>query len=239
MSALEGTTTLPVLGKAKKSYVAVGVALVLGIAGWAWYRRADLAGDDTAVSPYADTRTGSELPTDEYVNPAPSSSADSSTTGEKAPTTDPEWAARVIEKLSWYEPGYVSAVVGKYLAKQPITAEEQGVIREAWAQVGRPPGGQSIVVGTTPTAAAALVAPTGARTTVIGPTSARLDWGNVPGATGYRVGLNGAYRETTYLSEIALTGLKKSTKYTVQIQGRNAGSTYGPAATVTFTTHAK
>jgi hypothetical protein len=157
VSALEGTTTLPVVGTTKRSYVAVGVALVAGIAGWAWYKRVN--GSDTSGDPasyYADTRTGSEVPNDAYVNPAPNADGQSGTGigGDSvfhAPNTDPEWAQATVDKLSWYEPGYVSATVGKYLARQPLTADEQTLIREAWAQLGHPPGNQPILASATGT----------------------------------------------------------------------------------------
>jgi hypothetical protein len=157
VSALDGTTTLPGVGTVKKGYVAVGVALTAGIVGYAWYRRtqgADATGGD--LSYFADTRTGSELPTDTYTNPAPNADGVSGTGigGDSvwhAPNTDPEWSQAAIEALSWYEPGFVSAIVGKYLSRQPLSAQEANVVREAWAQIGHPPGNQLIVTSSTGT----------------------------------------------------------------------------------------
>lgn len=226
---LEGTTTLPVVGTTKKSYVAVGVAAVAGLAGWAWYRRAnggDAAGGDTSY--YADTRTGSELPTDKYVNPAPNADGQSGTGigGDSvfhAPNTDPEWAQAAIEALSWYEPGYVSGIVGKYLGHQPLTAEEAGVVREAWAQIGRPPGNQTIVTATTggtgtTVPPAAQIKIVDLHVTYLAQTNIKVDWATIGRPDYYRVFVNGAQRVTTSTSAASLGGLAKGTTYTIGVQ---------------------
>jgi hypothetical protein len=154
MAGLEGTVDVPVIGKAKKSYVAVGVAAIVGVAGFAWYRR--VQGDQAAAAPgyYADTRTGSELPTDDYTNPGSNEDGQSGTgiggdSGWRAPTTNEAWAQQVLDRLTWYEPSAVSAAIGKYLTRQQVTADEATMIREAWAQVGRPPVDQPLLTSTT------------------------------------------------------------------------------------------
>lgn len=157
MSALEGTTELPGVGKVKKGYVVAGGALVVGIVGYAWWARSR-SSEEAAPDFYADTRTGSELPGDGYTNPGGIDTGGDQDDGERAPRTDEEWAARVLEKLTWYEPGYVSGIIARYLANQIVTATEANVIREAWAQVGKPPGGQQI--RTSPTGPTTPVTPT-------------------------------------------------------------------------------
>jgi hypothetical protein len=246
VSALEGNTTLPVVGTTKKSYVAVAVALTAGIVGWAWYKRvngSDAAGGDTSY--YADTRTGSELPTDAYTNPAPNADGQSGTGigGDSvfhAPNTDPEWAQAAIEALSWYEPGFVSGIVGKYLGHQPLTTTEAAVIREAWAQIGRPPGNQTIVTATTggtgnvvPPAAQLKIV--NLRVTSLSQTGVKLDWSATGRPTQYRVYVDGALRLTTTSTAASLGHLARSRTYVIGVQPV-LNNTSGPVTTIRATT---
>jgi hypothetical protein len=143
----EATVTVPAVGKVKKEYVWAGVAVIGGVFVFALWKRRTAATEEVTDF-YADTRTGSDLPTDEYTSPGSIDTDDEG--GFQGPKTDVEWAQRVTETLTWYEPGYTSRVVGKYLAGEPLDFEEQTLIREAWAQVGKPPGNQRIVTPTTP-----------------------------------------------------------------------------------------
>lgn len=139
---------VPAVGKVKQSYVLIGGGLVAGLVGVAWWKRAH-APTASVTDPYADTRTGSNLPVDTAPNSGHITPTGPSSTGWQAPATDPEWAQQVVSTLSWYEQGYVSATVGKYLAGQLLTPDEATLIREAWAQVGKPPGGQHIITSVT------------------------------------------------------------------------------------------
>lgn len=250
MSGLEGTTTLPVVGTTKKSYVAVGVVLVAGIVGWAYYRRtvgAAAAADGADGGLYADTRTGSELPTDQYTNPAPGASgAGDDSSAWSAPKTDPEWAQRAIDALSWYEPGFVSATVGKYLARQPLTtSDEQSVIREAWAQIGRPPGNQPII--TAPTSGPGTTVPSGTHAGaldikivqlhVVGTTrtSVTLDWSTVGRPDFYRIYVNGVQKVSRAISAGTVGGLKAGTAYSFGIAPVKS-NVVGPMVSISATT---
>jgi hypothetical protein len=242
------TTTVPVVGKVKTTYVYVGAALVAGIAGYAWWRRsqADPAVDSTDGGLYADTRTGSALPTDAYANPAPNADGQSGTGigGDStfhAPSTDPEWASAVIDKLSWYEPGYVSATVGKYLARQPTTPDEQTLIREAWAQLGHPPGNQPLVSAPVPATPTAVPAPTGLRVTHVGSTWAQVDWNDVAGAKGYDISVSGGklsgHKGNSLTSSYTIGILAPGQRYTVSVRAvAKANNSMGPAATAAITT---
>lgn len=252
MTALEGSTTLPVVGSTKKSYVAVGVALVGGVVAWAYYKR--MQGADTtggATSYYADTRTGADTGSDAYANPAPSTPTGAGAPSDsfKAPSTDPEWAQAALNTLNWYEPSYVSQTVGKYLSRQPLTSDEQTLIREAWAQLGHPPGNQTIITaststGTTPAPAPAPAGPAqpaaasiqivGIKATT-GTTDVRLDWGAVGRPDSYRVFVNGALKVQPVISAAHVTGLKRATTYTIGIAPVR-DRTQGPTVTTRITT---
>jgi hypothetical protein len=246
---LQGTTTLPGVGKVKTGYVLIGGALVAGIAGYAWWKHQQAAADPTVDSAdgglYADTRTGSELPTDGYTNPAPNADGVSGTDigGDSvfhAPNTDQEWAQQAIERLSWYEPSYVSAITGKYLARQPLTATEADVIREAWAQIGHPPSNQLIITASTgtgtttpPATTPTMKAPTGLRATKVSSTAVDLDWTPVSGAKGYKILVNGNQNGNAVLySAGAARYLKSNTSYTIGVAGIFAGDKVGPVASI-------
>lgn len=246
------TTTLPAVGKVKTAYVYAGFALVAGIAGYAWWRRSQDTGPSVADPTYVDTRTGSDLPSSGYVNPAPDNADGQSGTGIggdsvwKAPNTDQEWAQQAIERLTWYEPGYVSSVTGKYLARQPIDSTEANVVREAWAQIGQPPGRQPIVpkstgTGVTPTpkpTTPTMKAPTGLKASRVDRTGVRLDWAPLTGVKGYALYQNGKRLESVVYSGTYVSGLKSNTKYTFRVYGIYGSSNkLGPgSATITVRT---
>jgi hypothetical protein len=217
---------VPAVGKVKKQYAIAGVVAVAGIVGFAWYRRSRTPADPAASDPYADTRTGSELPTDKYTNPAPNGSGDSGS-GWKAPTTDVEWAQAVVEKLSWYENGFVSATVGKYLARQVLTTDEQTLIREAWAQVGHPPGNQPIVTQTTtppppPVTGAELGAAPVVKAIQAKRTSVVFGWTPVANATAYKAtrGPGPPYAQFSLpdlRTSMEWMGLKPNTSYSFSV----------------------
>lgn len=235
---LEGTATVPVVGKVKKAYVAVALAGTAGIVGFAWWRRSQTA-SDTAPDYYADTRTGSELPTDDYTNPGGVDTSQDDDGTWKAPKSDVEWSQAVVEKLSWFEPGYVSRTVGKYLAGSMLTADEADLIREAWAQVGKPPGNQRIVTSPTPTTPTpgtpgpkpppGPVARTAApklhhvqRTSV----SLTLLWDPVSGAKSYTAYCNGGGQRRTKTGIVGTSytfaGLKPGTQHSVSVASVNS-----------------
>jgi len=144
------TINLPQIGQVKKTYVYLGVAAVAGLVGYAWYRRnqgGPAAPSDQQVDPLTGLppATEDQLPTG-YVNPRPVQSVIDDTTGG-APRNNQEWSAQVTELLGnlGYEPGHVAAVLGKFLAHLPLTADEGQLIQTAWAYAGRPPEGPSTI----------------------------------------------------------------------------------------------
>lgn len=135
---------LPGIGRVNRQWVVAGGAVVITIVGVAWWR----SRSSGQVEVVPDSTTGSDTGSNEYSNPNPVYS-DSGTSALLAPTTDAEWAQRVTDKLTWFEPGYLSAILGKYLARQTLTTAEAEVVRTAWAYLGHPPGNQQILPVTT------------------------------------------------------------------------------------------
>lgn len=239
---LSGTVDIPVIGRMPKTYVALGLAVSAGIVGLAWYRHrtADDSGDASPGDYYADLRTGSAGKDEGYVNPGGIDTGDDEDDGDRAPRTNQEWSARVLDKLSWYEQGYVSRVISAYLARLEVTSEEANVIREAWAQVGRPPEGDIPIriKGTpvTPPPESPAAAPAAPRLHHVRRTSTslRLEWYGVSGAKTYVAYCNGAGKNlvksgitgTTH----TFTGLRPGTTYHVSVAsvtaaGRRSGGT--------------
>lgn len=251
---LSGSVDLPLIGKQPKSNVALGLAVVGGVLVYAWWKYRSGAGggsEDPAESDYyADLRTGSAGKDGGYVNPGGIEVDEPGEDGDKAPRTNQEWAARVMDKLTWYEQGYVSSTISKYLDRQRISKEAAAVVREAWAQVGRPPEGDiPILLETTPVtplppkppSRPVIVpkAPTGLKATKIERTSVTLDWAVMPQVAGYQAYVNGQqFGRSVIGSDYRITGLKPGRKYTLSAACVYPGSPWktGPKASITVTT---
>lgn len=135
---------LPAVGKVKREYVFAGVAVVAAIVGYAYYRRRSNA---TASVPVADPTTGSTTGGNTYSNPDPQYT-DTGNSADKPPTTNEAWASRVMDKMSWLEPAYLSDVLGKYLGRQSLSVTEAAIVRSAWAIVGHPPQDVPLILST-------------------------------------------------------------------------------------------
>lgn len=137
--------TVPGIGKKVPTLaLAAGAAGVLAFAWWKRTRPAPPAGPDNA--PTGDTGTGP----DDYTAPGHITPSTPDTSG--AIVTDQDWMARALDALSWYDAAHVSNVLARYLDRQEITRDEAQLVREAWAQVGHPPGGQAIRLAGSPAA---------------------------------------------------------------------------------------
>lgn len=146
---------VPGIGTVDQKYVYAGGALVAGIAGYAWWKAKSNAAPAVVpgVDTFPDAGTGGAAG---YQNPAPSSGTITPGGVGTAPSTNVAWSQQATEALAalGYDVGTLSAVIGKYLTRQPLTAQEQQWIQTAWAYVGKPPDGAYPIVtapGTTPT----------------------------------------------------------------------------------------
>lgn len=238
----EGTIKLPGIGPTKKVYVlAAGGVVALGVA-YVYYRRANSGDTEAPTEDYAGTGTTGE---DGY---AGASGSVSGTAGSDAydalpatPTTDQQWVALVTDSLSYLEPGYLVEVLGKYLDRKALTADEASVIRSAWAVAGHPPGNQPIILATdngSPGTVTLPAVPSGLKVASTTATSVGLSWSSVASATKYRLyGPDTAVREVSgTLSTV--TGLAASKGYTFSVSAVNAAGESAKSASVTATTKA-
>jgi hypothetical protein len=153
----DGTITIPGIGETKKTYVYVGLAVVAGGVGYAWwsYKRAADAGtvpaDGTTYSPdYAGLSGGGAAGTTTSGLGGGDSGGSTVTDPDLLPpTTNIEWSTRVTKILTekfGYDGQLVGSAIGKYLARIGLNTAEQDLIRTAWGQLGRPPQGDFPII---------------------------------------------------------------------------------------------
>lgn len=167
-----GTVKLPAIGTVPSKYVYGGGALVLGIAGYAWWHRgtsaaAAVVDPNAAADPALDQGAGdgSDWPF------RPGGSTVTPGDAGSSPTTPQEWSTAAVDALanSFWDTQQATTAVGKYIAQDPagLTPAEVLMIQAALALVGTVPGGKSYriipahITTTTPPAAKPPVKPTG------------------------------------------------------------------------------
>jgi len=131
------TIDVPGVGPVERKWVYIVGAGAAGIVAYAYWKRRQ-----SSAAPTLDTTTGSLGADSSFANPNPGASGSDSVdvTSGTAVTTNEQWAAKVAEGLDLlYDSQFVALVLGKYLGRQPLTAEEADLIRTAWALYGHPP----------------------------------------------------------------------------------------------------
>lgn len=241
------TIDVPKVGKVNKKWLYAGIAVTAGIVGFAWYRRSRVGATASADIPMATDDSLAGLATNAgstgsggYTNPNPVSTVD--TTGGTAAYTNTQWAADVTDKLGelGYEPGFVAAVLGKYLNSRPVTSDEAQLIQVAWAYKGKPPQGPPSFTlagsGSTPGSGGHLTAPAHLTVADTTETSVALSWASVTGAAGYEVYRDGSNVGSPSSPGWNSVGLAPNTSHTYKVRAI-AGATRGPfSASVTART---
>ena len=235
------------IGGVKKQYVYIMGAGAVGVLAYAyWKKSAGDGADVTAVDP------GLQPSAEGYVSPLGNSGTnstltDTSQTDDEKIKTNGQWtqaAAETLQGAGWDQAAIYSAI-GKFLQRKRLTATEINVVEAAIAAWGNPPDGGPysilealpVPTPTTPPASVKVTeAPKDVRIVSVGSISANIEWSNVPHAVGYWVTLNGRYYDMTYYSAVTIRALKPNTKYTVVIKGRSSDLSFGPTATISFTT---
>lgn len=243
---------VPGAGPVKRQYVIVGVSLVGGILVYAYWKRARSAGP-AGVVPAAPADAGAPVggsTTPGLINQS-ATPPDPST---MPPATAAEWTRRAIDYMQsiGYDPQLVAGVLGKYLARQPLTPQEQDIVRTVEGVMGKPPGGQYAIIpvpnppagggtpppppsgGGTPPAAPGGVG--GLHGTGTGTDWISAAWDAVAGATGYHVIESSPYGRTDH----GITGATSwrggglaapDTDHRITVRAVNAAGE-GPAASV-------
>ena len=134
------TIDVPGLGQTKTVYVVGGIAVVIGIVGYAYYSSAGKATEDyVGASP-------DDYGVDDYDSPLGSSGGNSTVDVDNTKdliTNNAQWTAKAVEMLvaSGFEAGLVIVSLGKYLARSALKPNEIEVVLAARAAVGEPPVG--------------------------------------------------------------------------------------------------
>lgn len=238
------TVTVPGLGPVKETYVWAGGALVIGVAGYAWwqYNRnrepVDFVGaspDDYGVSDY-DSPLGSS---------GTNSTGDYSQLDPEAIDTNAKWTIDAADKLA--NRGYTSSVVlaalGKYLNRKGLTEAEIEIVQAAIAVSGPPPVGGPYPItnalppppstggGNTnppPPTTSTLTKVTGISWVAIWTFAIELHWNKVNNATGYEIFVNGSsYMTTGTVTGVMLRNNIKPGTYNVTVRAKK-GSETGP-----------
>lgn len=225
----ESTVDVPAVGHVKRQYVYVGVALVAGIVGYAWWRNASAP----ATVPAYDE---SDLTTDGITDTAGGSAGGSANSGglsvdtSTTPHTDAEWAQLANEGLAGsFDGAALATALGAYLTHQPLTGDQQAIVRAAIGLVGYPPGGHYELLtggGSTPSA---LTEPKSVKQSGSTATSVTLTWTAVAGADSYRVYRSGVTSNigASADNKITVGGLEPAHSYKVHVRAL-AGSKQGP-----------
>lgn len=239
---LGGTIDIPKIGPVPKVAV-VGVgALAAGYVGYRWWQSrsaSSAAATDTTDPGFDDTGT---LPA-----VAGAVSADGSyggTTGGTGDagtsqiTTNAAWTQYALAQLSAtgsYDAGAVAAALGNYLGSQPLSTDQQTIVRAAIAVAGYPPVGTFGIISGGDTGLS--IAPSGVSATGVTSSTASITFTGVNGAASYEAYVNGVPKASAASSPISLTGLSQNTSYTVHVVAQTTSGQKSPdSPSVTFKT---
>lgn len=240
-----GTIDVPKVGPVNKAAVyGVGGAAALYV-GWRWWKARQATASAAAAAAqstdgsFADAGT---LPSVSGAVPADGSfggttgGTGSDTTGQIL--TNSQWSNDALAKLTStgsYDAGAVAAALGAYLTSQPLTSDQQAIVRAAIGVSGYPPVGTFSIIPGGDTGLS--VAPSGLSATNVSTSSASIGFTGVPGATSYQVVVNGVPGATGASSPIPVTGLAQNTPYTVHVVAKTAsGKTSPDSPSITFHT---
>lgn len=146
MTSPDPTVKVPAIGPVRRRWLFVGAAVIATVVGFAYWRRSQ-----QPVQAVYDPALGTpDAGTGGYQNPAPVSPRSGPVEDEGSAgviSNDMEWGQFAIGQLtqSNWDPQFAAITIGKYLAGQPLTPEEQQVVQAAWALAGHPPSGIQIV----------------------------------------------------------------------------------------------
>lgn len=228
---LKGTVKVPGMGPVKKKTLAIlaggAAAFVLFMY---WRARSQfLEGEGEEILPPEDPYEGL---TDSGFGDGAVSGYDadrSSDTTATAPRSNAEWSQLAKERLlGSYEPTAIDDALGRYLSRQPLTAQDQRIVQAAIAQAGYPPTGTFTIISGGD--ADITVAPTGVKATAKNSTTLNVTWNKVDGAHEYRLYRSGVAQNvgTSRDTKAEIGGLQPGVTYTVYVRAVSASGKQGP-----------
>lgn len=237
-------------GKKLSRNAKIGVGVGAVVLAYLYYRHQQSQAAAAAVNP-ADqtvaqpTDTGVPLGTDTGPGSYGTnySAASSSTIGNVSTNADWFNAALQACENAGYDAQTASVALSAFLASQPLTAQQQQIVRIGLAAAGQPPQGPTgIVTAPTPTGGTGITAPGTPILYALGSTYFTITWIPVTGAHGYYVYTGGAKSPLlhgalyTLNTHNANTPILPGRQYQVTVTAVDAGgaeSAHSPALTVT------
>lgn len=233
---------VPVAGKVDKR-VLIGVgAAAAGFVGYRYYKARTAVPAASPDGSFEDPGTlpgvaGAVKPGNLYGSGDTTQTSDTS-----AVTTNSAWSQLALAQLSQsdrWSYADIAAALGNYLDGQPLSDDQQAIVRAAIAVAGHPPvGNPSIIPGGNTTIS---VAPTGVAASAITPSSAQINFVPVPGARTYNVYRSGAVTAagSSNNTPVTLSDLTPNTSYSVTVAAVSASGAVGPKSSpYTFKTAA-
>lgn len=136
----------PAVGKIPKRWLWVGGAVAAGIVGYAYWKNRS-----TPVEPISPD----SLPEDRVpFTDADVSSGSGASESAGRPLTNAEWSQQATDRMLelGYDSTAVAQALGRYLGRQPLTPDEQTLVRTAIGQIGLPPDGDFPIMSAPPAA---------------------------------------------------------------------------------------
>lgn len=131
---------VPGIGNVQQKWVYAGGAIVLGIGGYAWWKRRGAASSAPTVA----LNPNDVVPATSFT-PAPTGNATQNvdSTAGSPPATNAQWTQQAVTMLANYgfDPIVASAALGKFLTRTGLSASEQEVVQRAVGLLGYPPQG--------------------------------------------------------------------------------------------------
>lgn len=238
---------IPKVGKLPKKVI---IPLAVGLAGFVawrfWAARNETSDGDSTITDGEFGAVDSSIPgVVGAVSPTNSYGSDSGATDDAGNdptrfTTNAGWSNYVRSQLQGsYEDSAIVAALGNYLGSQPLSTDQQTIVRAAIAVGGYPPVGSFSIISGGNTAL--TVAPGNVHVQSVAERSAVIAFNPVAGAARYNVYRSGisANVGTSNGSPITVSGLDSNKSYTVYVAGVSASGAVGPkSAGVTVKTKA-
>lgn len=139
------TVNVPGMGSVKKDWVIVAGLGVAGYVGVRWWqaRSAAAAPPPQLVDPNNPGQDPLVGATEQNAPPSEDSTISVDTTGGGALTTNADWTKAAVDYLSQigFESTTVASALGLYLDRQPLTTDQQTIVRTAIGAIGPAPVG--------------------------------------------------------------------------------------------------
>lgn len=138
------TIDLPVAGKVPKNVAILAAGVGAAFVGYSWWKKRQAAQPVTAVGNVNDLVGATQYTGAPNVAGTTGNATVNGTLPKAAIVTNGDWtqaAVAYLEQNGSYDPTALMTALGKYLANQPVTTQEAGMIMAARAAFGDPPVG--------------------------------------------------------------------------------------------------